>query len=100
MESDYAAAEGREREAKNRANRRRHWLERGWRISAKGNEYLNTDSFNIVMFRFGQGRKPRISQREGAHERVSQRTYLSAAAAKLAAFDVLPLLAQRWEKGR
>lgn len=76
MESDYAAAEGREREAKNRANRRRHWLERGWRISAKGNEYLNTDSFNIVMFRFGQGWKARISQREGAHERVSQRTYL------------------------
>ena len=42
----------------------------------------------------------RISQREGAHGRFSQRTYLSAAAAKLAAFDVLPMLAQRWEKGR
>lgn len=89
MAEDYAAAEERERKAQNRATRRQNWLTRNWRISGKGNWFLNTDGFNIVVYPEGQWWKARITHRETGRGFWSKRTYHSADACKLATLDAL-----------
>jgi hypothetical protein len=96
MELDYTAAYRREVQAKNQASRRSRWLTRRWKVSSRGNEYLNANGFNIVIFRQGSIWKALVSEVDGPNKRVSQRDYASPDAAKLAAFDVLPLLRERW----
>jgi len=52
MEGNYASAVARETAVKGR----RGWLDRKWRVSAKGNEFLNTrDGFNVVVWRRREG---------------------------------------------
>ena len=51
MEEDYAAAREREKQARSRFNRRVRWLEAKWRVSARGNHYLNRNGFNVVVYR-------------------------------------------------
>jgi hypothetical protein len=98
MESDRAAAPERERQARNQQARRQGWLKRQWKISEKGNEYLNVDGCNVVVFPVGDKWRARIAQQLGDHSRLSKRLYPSNAAAKLAAYDALPLLLAYWAK--
>ena len=51
MEHDYVNPRRRERELASEARRRHSWPKRRWRTSAKGNLYLNTDGFNLTVFR-------------------------------------------------
>jgi|SRR6516162_2113883 len=52
MEGDYVGAVAREAAVKGR----RGWLDRRWRVSAKGNEFLNTrDGFNVVVYPLRDG---------------------------------------------
>lgn len=55
MSDDYISAKNRERHLRNRANRRVKWLSRRWRISVKGNPFLNVKGNNIVIFRKNGG---------------------------------------------
>ncbi|MEO5327063.1 MAG: hypothetical protein H7829_02350 [Magnetococcus sp. THC-1_WYH] len=55
--TNYGGPRERENRLKNKASRRTRWLSRKWRVSAKGNEFLNTDGFNITIFPYNQGRK-------------------------------------------
>jgi hypothetical protein len=50
MADDYEGARRREADLRNGAQRRQRWLSRKWKESAKGNAYLNTDGFNIVIY--------------------------------------------------
>lgn len=56
MEGNYLAAKDRERVARNRASRRARWLSRKWRLSSKGNEYLNLNEGNIGVYRTKYGK--------------------------------------------
>lgn len=111
MEAEYQAAHARESRHKNRASRRTRWLTRQWRESAKGHPYLNTDGFNVVVFRSGQGWGFRVKERlddalyllaaftgaqqQSPRQSASLRRYATADAAKLAAFDALMFLKDR-----
>lgn len=53
MERDAAGAAQREADFRKRHARRSNWLARTWRISSSGNEYLNADGFNVVIYRRG-----------------------------------------------
>ncbi len=53
MEQDYEGARQRERDFKKRQSRRKRWILREWRVSMSGNEFINTDGFNIVVFARG-----------------------------------------------
>lgn len=53
MSGDYEGARQRERVLRNKAARRSNWLKRNWRVSAKGNPYLNIDDFNIGVHKSG-----------------------------------------------
>src|SRR5580704_16049582 len=89
MEQDPTAAEARERNLVNAARRRANWIRRAWRRSGKGNEYLNTDGFNIVVFRKPGGWGARIKHIATGHSIPAERTYSSADRAKLASFDTM-----------
>ena len=53
METDRQAARSRERWKRNEAQRRANWLKRTWRVSQRGNEYLN--AFNVTVFQRPDG---------------------------------------------
>ena len=89
MEEDSQAAGQRERGVRNTSRRRQKWLTRKWRVSAKGNSYLNTDGYNIVIFRRGLGWAVRFTHRETERATTLPRLSATEDAAKLAAFDVL-----------
>jgi hypothetical protein len=89
MEEDLIGAHKREAGFKNRSSRRAHWLTREWRTSYAGNNYINTDGFNIVVYPTGATWGARVKHRESGQERLSRRPYASPEHAKLAAFDVM-----------
>ena len=87
MEGNYAAARDRERTVKNTYNRRRNWLTRKWKISAKGNPYLNTDGFNIAIFTQNKKWAVRITNVETSETVWGRKQYETLDQAKLAAFN-------------
>ena len=50
MSDDYVGPKKREKNLRNIASRRSNWLKRKWRISSKGNDFLNVDGYNIVVY--------------------------------------------------
>jgi hypothetical protein len=97
MADDYEGARRREADLRNAAQRRLRWLSRKWNESAKGNAYLNTDGFNIVIYprrdpRFGRAWTFRITDREAERGIPSKRVFATEDRAKLAAFDALIFL--------
>jgi hypothetical protein len=88
MSGDYVAPRRREAELRKRASRRARWLTRKWRVSEKGSEYLNVDGANITIFCYRCGPKKGLWGYK-VDDSFSRRAFISAAAAKLAAFDAL-----------
>lgn len=88
MEEDTEAPIARERQLRNRAARRTHWLSRRWRVSDKGNPYLKVGDLVVTVFQLKKGeRRGRWAFYAG--ETQSSSAYLSVEAAKLAAFEAL-----------
>jgi hypothetical protein len=82
MSGDYQGPRRREGRLRNRAVRRSRWLDRRWRVSAKGNPFLNIEGHNLGVYKTKAGRWGyRIGNRFG------QRTYAALDEAKLALFD-------------
>jgi hypothetical protein len=88
MEGDYKRATDRERVFRNRRSRRSRWLKREWRISRSGNEYINSDDCNIVIFRRGPSWSWRI-EHASSFVKFPSTIYASNEAAKLSAFDAM-----------
>lgn len=96
MENDYERPRRRENALKSVAQRRRRWLGRKWRISKKGNPYLNTDGMNITIFRKRRGVwGARITDRSTEKQETSRRRYGTEDEAKLAAFDAMIFLKEQ-----
>jgi hypothetical protein len=89
MEEDLVGARKREDAFKASRSRCARWLTREWRTSRAGNEYLNTDGFNVVVYPIDNGWGARVCCRTREWERKSRRLYVSPEHAKLAAFDVM-----------
>ena len=70
MEEDLVGARHREVAFKAISSRRARWLSRAWRRSMAGNQYLNTDGFNVVVFRVGGGWSARLSLRGEDEEKL------------------------------
>jgi hypothetical protein len=101
MSGDKLGPKRRERELANAAKRRRTWLTRNWRESRKGNSFLNTRGYNVVVHRAQGGWAFRIRKDnplagyiEGEEHRIweSRRRYSTEGEAKLGAFDKLTLI--------
>jgi hypothetical protein len=89
MQGDYAGARRREQWLKNRGARRRVWLKRKWRTSTRGNEYVNADGFNVVVFWRNDQWSARVKHGDTDVELFVERRCETSAAAKLAALDLM-----------
>jgi hypothetical protein len=96
MEDDYVRPRLREKTLRSAAGRKKRWLTRRWMISALGNSYINTDGFNITIFRRDNGAwGGRIEERQTGRSITAKRQYATEDAAKLAAFDGMVFLKAR-----
>jgi len=84
MSDDYVGPERSETALRNRAVRRKKWLTRTWRVSSKGNDFLNVDGYNIVISpdKYHEGKWG--YRLDG---KLSRKRFSSKDQAKLAAFD-------------
>jgi hypothetical protein len=89
MEQDYVRPRERENRMKNVARRRKNWSYRIWKISAQGNSYINTDGFNITIFRQRGGWSVRIKNRRTGDKQLGKKTFPTIEQAKLRALDAL-----------
>ena len=89
MEENLQRAELREKTLKNSASRRKRWLSREWRESAKGNPYLNVDGYNVVVFARAGSWSFIVKNRATNRAFAARRGYNSTDAAKLGAFDAM-----------
>jgi len=89
MEENYAKARSRDDFMKSRSQKRKRWLDRKWLTSNKGNTYIKSDGFIIVMKCSGRVWNALIKNEDGNIKEWSKRKYESINSAKLAAFDCL-----------
>jgi hypothetical protein len=87
MEGDVAAARTRESFMHSRAGKRKRWLTRKWRMSAKGNSWLRADGYRITVYERGGGWATTVSAEDNSLVQHSRRNYKTQEQAKLAAFD-------------
>lgn len=97
MEASLERAQGRERMMVRRGRKRLRWLTRKWLSSAKGNEWLRSDGYRVVVYRKGFAWGVTVASEEDEDfVQHGRRIHVSSDAAKLAAFDFISrLLAQR-----
>ena len=98
MEGDREKPRERERLLQRVAARKTRWLRRkGWRVSAKGNAFINVDGLNVVVFPIDDSWRISITERASGNRRFGRRRYKSEDRAKLAAFDgMIFLRTQGW----
>ncbi len=86
MEQNRTTAERRDAKMRSRAEKRRRWLTRKWKHSGRA-EAISADGYTVTVYPF----EDYYSATVAGHGwwRRSQRRYVTADAAKLAAFDVI-----------
>jgi hypothetical protein len=90
MEDNYVSAKIRDDFMKKRAAKRIRWINNShWKISQKGNEWIKSDGYIIVMKQNGNIWSALIKNEDETFEKWSQRKYESVEQAKLSAFDYL-----------
>ncbi len=89
METDKGASRSREKDLKNVAEKRKRWLTRKWRLSKKGNPFLNTHGCHVTVFdrllRWGAV----VSRTDDNEKCYAPGSYASEELAKEAAFNLL-----------
>ena len=95
MEENYHHPKRREADMKNIARRRGNWLSRKWGNSRKGNHFIRTDGFHIVIFETLGQWSGAITKRISGESTKARKLYSSRDAAKIAAFEGMI-----WLKGK
>jgi len=95
MEGDLVAAQTREASMRSRTSKRKRWLSRKWRISAKGNPWIRADGYRVTVYPRGDGWAATISSEDDSFVQHSRRNYSTIDRAKLAAFDQITRLLGR-----
>jgi hypothetical protein len=96
MEEDYVGPKRREGALINAAKRRANWLQGNWRPSQKGNDFLRTDGFVLTVFPKGNGWSGSVIRRDPERKAFLHRVHPTEDAAKLALFDALIYVKNRW----
>jgi len=89
MEGDLQSAKERDSFMKSRMNKRKNWLERKWKISRNGNQYVKSDGFIVVMKQKEGLWSAFVKSEDGSFEKWSSRKNANENEMKLAAFDCL-----------
>ncbi|GMR20329.1 MAG: hypothetical protein BMS9Abin36_0924 [Gammaproteobacteria bacterium] len=97
MEGDLVSAKTRDAKMQSRAQKRKRWLTRAWKISAKGNDYIKADGYVVTVYPKGKNWGATIAAEVGSYVKHSRLQYRTPEQAKLAAFDVITKLLARKE---
>lgn len=91
MEENYVQPRKREASLRQASRRRANWPKRKWRVSPLGTLYLNTDGYNLQVYRGGgtNAWKLAIVNRSTRQRREGNKRFLSPEAAMTAGFDAL-----------
>lgn len=89
MEEDPLRPREREKRLRSLAGRRKSWARRNWRVSAKGNAYINTEGYNLTVFPSPSGWRVTIRNRRTLHQQVGRKTFSTEDAAKAAGLTAL-----------
>jgi hypothetical protein len=92
MEQDLVGARRRETTFKNKKQRSKRWLTREWKVSAKGNAYINVNNWNVVIYKKGSLWGGRISKRTSGETYFLKTWCVDSDTAKLQAFELLEAL--------
>jgi hypothetical protein len=99
MEENLERSKKRDDFMKSRADKRKRWLTRNWKISKKGNEYIKTDGFRIIIFYSNGIWKALIESESGDFKEWSRRKYKTKDEVKLSAFDYLTKILAEQQNG-
>jgi len=89
MEGDSQKARKRDSFMKSRMNKRKNWLGRKWKISQKGNQYIKSDGFIVIMTKRNGVWYACVKSENGNFNKWSSQKSTSENEMKLAAFDCL-----------
>jgi len=79
-----------------RAGKRRRWLTRKWRVSVKGNEWIQADGYRVTVYPKADAWGVTVGRADDSFVQHGRRRYATSDKAKLAGFDfVTRLLAKR-----
>jgi hypothetical protein len=92
MEENLSASRAREASMKSRASKRKRWISRAWKVSAKGNPYITDDGFRITVYLRGGGWATTVAAVDKSKVQHSRRNFKTISEAKLAAFDYITRL--------
>ena len=87
MSNDYVRPRAHEEALKSRAGMRSRWLQRKWRISKQGNDWLKLNGYVLTVYRKADGYRYSIVR--GERKSFARQAYPDQDAAKLALFDEL-----------
>lgn len=89
MEQDYVRPREREKRMRTLAARRKTWGGRQWRVSGRGNLYLNTDGYNLVIVPSGLQWRVMVSNRETGANQLGRKQFALQSEAQAAALTAL-----------
>jgi hypothetical protein len=92
MEEDLAAAKVREASMQSRANKRKRWASRIWKVSAKGNPWIRSDGYRVTVYPRGGGWAATVAAENEPLVQHSRKNYQLQEQAKIAAFDQITRL--------
>jgi hypothetical protein len=96
MEENLTAAKYREAGAHGLARRRKAWPKRkAWKVTPEGQLRIKADGYRVTIFEKDGSWSGLIRRPSTGYKRFAKRTYPSAMAAQLAAFDSLQILKAR-----
>lgn len=90
MTNDYLNPGKREKELRSRSNRRISWLNKQWKISKNGNEYLNINDRHLLIYK-GKSQKYKIK----VGDRFGRKAYDDLTQAKIAIFNNIEYLKEK-----
>jgi len=89
MEDDYSGAKKREAFLKSRIKKRDRWVERKWKISKNGNDWIEADGYIVIVMEQNYCWKAVIKNKDETFKKWSEGEYNSPDEIKLAAFDCI-----------
>ncbi|HEY3369658.1 MAG TPA: hypothetical protein VGK10_02345 [Prolixibacteraceae bacterium] len=91
MTNDYVNPIRIENELRNRANRRKNWQNREWKISKNGNRYINFEEHLLLIYKDKSSGKYKVK----IGDRFGAKTFDTLSQAKNAVFDGITYLKEK-----
>lgn len=90
LEESVARARERDDQMRSRAGKRSRWLARKWKVSMKGNDWIEDEGYRITVYAKDGGWGATVATDGFVHH--ARGVYTTPARAKLAAFDLVTTL--------